>query len=74
MYKLFLSHSGSAIMQDGSTTRNRYSLDLDLLTVRSRVGMMRCSDGTLHYFLDGIDQGVAGTDIPTGQSMSITMR
>ncbi|KAI0236390.1 Neuralized-like protein 4 [Lamellibrachia satsuma] len=58
--------SGSAIMQDGSTTRNRYSLDLDLLTVRSRVGMMRCSDGTLHYFLDGIDQGVAGNDIPSG--------
>ena len=58
--------SGSAIMQDGSTIRNGYRLDLDTLAVGSRMGMMRCSDGTLHFFLDGVDQGVACTDIPTG--------
>ncbi|GFR92101.1 neuralized-like protein 4 [Elysia marginata] len=58
--------SGSAIMQDGATIRNGYPLDLDSLTVGSRVGMMRCTDGTLHYYLDGVDQGVASTDIACG--------
>ncbi|XP_005104477.1 neuralized-like protein 4 [Aplysia californica] len=58
--------SGSAIMQDGATIRNGYPLDLDSLTIGSRVGMMRCSDGTLHYFLDGVDQGVASADIAPG--------
>ncbi|KAK0040385.1 neuralized-like protein 4 [Biomphalaria pfeifferi] len=58
--------SGSAIMQDGATIRNGYPLDLDSLTVGSRIGMMRCFDGTLHYYLDGVDQGVASTDITPG--------
>ena len=35
--------------------------------MNSRIGMMRCSDGTLHYFLDGVDQGVACTDIAHGK-------
>ena len=54
-------------MQDGATIRNGYPLDLDSLTVGSRVGMMRCTDGTLHYYLDGVDQGVASTDIASGE-------
>ena len=60
--------SGSAIMQDGSTIRNGYRLDLDNIVNGSRVGMMRCCDATLHYYFDGVDQGVACTDIPPGQS------
>ena len=55
-------------MQDGSTVRNGYRLDLDSLTVGSRIGMMRCSDGTLHFYLDGTDQGVACTDTPPGKN------
>ncbi|KAL4221121.1 Neuralized-like protein 4 [Mactra antiquata] len=58
--------SGSAIMQDGSTIRNGYPLDLDSVNVGCRIGMMRCSDATLHYFLNGNDQGVACSDIPPG--------
>lgn len=53
-------------MQDGSTIRNGYPLDLDTLTVGSRIGMMRCADATLHYFLNGVDQGMACSEIPTG--------
>ena len=62
--------SGSAIMQDGATIRNGYPLDLDSLSVGSRIGMMRCSDGTLHYYLDGVDQGVASADIASGENIS----
>lgn len=54
-------------MQDGCTIRNNYSLDLDNIVTGSRIGMMRCSDATLHYFFDGVDQGVACTDIPSGE-------
>ncbi|XP_074654148.1 neuralized-like protein 4 [Tubulanus polymorphus] len=58
--------SGSAIMKDGSTVHNGYSCDLDTLITGSRVGMMRKSDGSLHYYLDGIDQGIACNYIPRG--------
>ncbi|KAJ8320876.1 hypothetical protein KUTeg_002463 [Tegillarca granosa] len=58
--------SGSAIMQDGCTIRNGYPLDLDLVTVGCRIGMMRCSDGSLHYYYNGQDQGIACTDLPHG--------
>ena len=53
-------------MQDGSTIRNGYPLDLDSVAVGCRIGMMRCSSGTLHYFLNGVDQGVACSNIPPG--------
>ena len=59
--------SGSAIMQDGSTIRNGYPLDLDNVSQGCRIGMMRCSDGTLHYYYNGSDQGVACGNIPPGK-------
>ena len=58
--------SGSAIMQDGTTIGHGYKLDLDTLVVGSKLGMMHCSDGTLHFYLNGVDQGVACVDIPSG--------
>uniref|UniRef100_A0A672NG69 Neuralized-like protein 4 n=1 Tax=Sinocyclocheilus grahami TaxID=75366 RepID=A0A672NG69_SINGR len=56
--------SGTAIMQDGNTMRNNYSCDLDSLTTGSRIGMMRTATGDLHYFINGLDQGVACTGLP----------
>lgn len=58
--------SGSSVMRDGSTINSNYRLDLDNLRIGSCVGVMRCSDLTLHYYLDGVDQGVACTDVPSG--------
>lgn len=29
-----------------------------------RIGMMRKSNGNLHYFINGLDQGVAATKVP----------
>jgi neuralized-like protein 4 len=58
--------SGSAVMRDGRTVRNGYCCDLDTLGVGSRLGMVRCSDGTLHYTINGEDQGIACTNIPAG--------
>ncbi|XP_077270706.1 neuralized E3 ubiquitin protein ligase 4 isoform X1 [Temnothorax americanus] len=56
--------SGSTVMRDGVTLRNNYSCDLDKLMEGNRIGMMRCSDSSLHYFLDGVDQGPACTSLP----------
>uniref|UniRef100_A0A3Q3NP69 Neuralized-like protein 4 n=1 Tax=Labrus bergylta TaxID=56723 RepID=A0A3Q3NP69_9LABR len=56
--------SGTAIMQDGNTMRNNYGCDLDSLTTASRIGMMRSATGDLHYYINGIDQGVACTGLP----------
>ncbi|CAK9826969.1 Neuralized-like protein 4 [Anthophora retusa] len=56
--------SGSNVMRDGVTLRNNYACDLDKLVEGNRIGMMRCSDGSLHYYLDGVDQGAACTGLP----------
>uniref|UniRef100_T1IVE5 NHR domain-containing protein n=1 Tax=Strigamia maritima TaxID=126957 RepID=T1IVE5_STRMM len=57
--------SGSTVMQDGATVRNGYKCDLDSIGTGARVGMARHSDGTLHYYINGEEQGVACTDIPS---------
>uniref|UniRef100_A0A8C4EKH8 Neuralized-like protein 4 n=1 Tax=Dicentrarchus labrax TaxID=13489 RepID=A0A8C4EKH8_DICLA len=59
--------SGTAIMQDGNTMRNNYGCDLDSLTTGSRIGMMRSASGDLHYYINGVDQGVACSGLPPGK-------
>lgn len=56
--------SGSTVMRDGVILRHNYACDLDKLVEANRIGMMRCSDSSLHYYLDGMDQGVACTGLP----------
>ncbi|XP_078389916.1 neuralized-like protein 4 isoform X4 [Cetorhinus maximus] len=61
---IVMSSSGTAIMQDGNTMRNNYGCDLDSLTTGSRIGMMRSLNGDLHYYINGVDQGVACSGLP----------
>ncbi|OXU27740.1 hypothetical protein TSAR_003159 [Trichomalopsis sarcophagae] len=56
--------SGSTVMRDGVALRHNYSCDLDKLAEGNRIGMMRCADASLHYYLDGVDQGTACTGLP----------
>ena len=37
-----------------------------LIQVKDRVGFTRRSNGCLHFFVNGVDQGVAALDIPPG--------
>lgn len=60
--------SGSSVMRDGVTVMNNYRCDLDSLVVGTRVGMMRHPDGSLHYYVNGEDQGVACENLPPGMS------
>ena len=48
-----------------------YSCDLDKLEEGSRLGVMRKSDGTLHFFVNGEDCGVAATSVPSGNIVLI---
>ncbi|XP_018431504.1 PREDICTED: neuralized-like protein 4, partial [Nanorana parkeri] len=61
--------SGTAIMQDGNTLRTNYGCDLDSLGSASRIGMMKTARGDLHYFIDGVDQGVACTGLPASRDI-----
>ncbi|XP_050683838.1 neuralized-like protein 4 isoform X2 [Leptidea sinapis] len=51
--------SGSTLMKDGVPERSGYPLDLEQLTVGSRVGIMWHADKSIHFYLDGMDMGVA---------------
>merc|ERR1719419_669209 len=56
--------SGCGILTNGKGSRREYgSYNLDELNEGSRIGVMRKSCGTLHYFINGIDQGMAATRV-----------
>ena len=58
--------SGSSVLQNGTTTKSGYACDLDKLEEGSRLGLMRKSDGSLHFFINQQDCGVAATNVPSG--------
>lgn len=51
-------------MRDGMTLRHGYALDLDTVSTGAVIGMKRHRDGSLHYYLDGVDQGEACSGLP----------
>ncbi|XP_066158319.1 neuralized-like protein 4 isoform X2 [Euwallacea fornicatus] len=58
--------SGCGILTNGKGTRREYGdFNLDELSEGDRVGMMRKLDGNLHYFINGLDQGIAAQRVPS---------
>jgi len=56
--------SGAGILTNGKGTRREYGqFNLDELAEGDRIGMMRRSNGNLHYFINGQDQGVAASRV-----------
>lgn len=56
--------SGCGILTNGKGTRREYGeFNLDELREGDRVGMMRKSNGNLHYYINGRDQGVAASRV-----------
>ncbi|KAG5680605.1 hypothetical protein PVAND_010099 [Polypedilum vanderplanki] len=56
--------SGCGILTNGKGTRREYGeFNLDELREGDRIGMMRKSNGNLHYFINGRDQGIAATRV-----------
>ena len=57
--------SGCGILTNGKGTRREYGqFNLDELAEGDRIGMIRKSNGNLHYFINGLDQGVAASRLP----------
>ena len=52
-------------MRDGHTASEEYGRDLDQLKEGDRVGVMRNHVGELHFFVNGRDQGIATSNLPT---------
>lgn len=56
--------SGCGILTNGKGTRREYGeFNLDELREGDRVGMMRKSNGNLHYYINGRDQGIAASRV-----------
>nr|XP_034336321.1 neuralized-like protein 4 isoform X5 [Crassostrea gigas] len=55
--------SGSSILRDGHSVIEEYGADLDQLNEGEKVGVMRTTDGTLHFLVNGVDQGPAANGI-----------
>ncbi|XP_029196603.2 neuralized-like protein 4 [Acropora millepora] len=58
--------SGSSVVHNSATILSGYACDLDNLEEGSRLGLMRKSDGSLHFFIGGKDYGAAATGVPSG--------
>ena len=57
--------SGSSVLKDGHSMIEEYGCDLDQLSEGDVVGVMRTASGELHFYVNGIDQGVAATGLPS---------
>lgn len=55
---------GSEVFHNGRLLRSHYCRTLDWLRVGDRIGVRRCIDGTLHFYINGCDQGAAAQNIP----------
>ena len=56
--------SGSSVLKDGHSMIEEYGCDLDQLSEGDVVGVMRASNGELHFYVNGVDQGVAASGVP----------
>ncbi|XP_075160481.1 neuralized E3 ubiquitin protein ligase 4 [Haematobia irritans] len=56
--------TGNGVMHNGITVIEQYGQNLDRLQVGDRVGVVRKDDGTLHFFVNGVDQGPAASNVP----------
>ncbi|XP_071805443.1 neuralized-like protein 4 isoform X2 [Asterias amurensis] len=57
--------TGNGIMHNGSPIIDEYGLNLDRLRERDRIGVMRKRNGDLHFYINGVDQGIAATHVPS---------
>ncbi|XP_017068306.1 neuralized-like protein 4 isoform X2 [Drosophila eugracilis] len=56
--------TGNGVMQNGVTVIEQYGQNLDRLQVGDRVGVVRKDDGTVHFWVNGVDQGPAASNVP----------
>ncbi|XP_054716329.1 neuralized-like protein 4 [Uloborus diversus] len=58
--------TGNGIMYNGTTVVDDYGCNLDKFKAGDRIGVVVYEDGKLHFFVNGIDQGLAVSHVPNG--------
>ncbi|XP_046404264.1 neuralized-like protein 4 [Ischnura elegans] len=56
---------GNSIYENGENIIEEYGIDLGNIKEGDQVGVMRKDNGTLHFFVNGMDKGPSATDVPT---------
>ncbi|KAG8187410.1 hypothetical protein JTE90_009486 [Oedothorax gibbosus] len=56
--------TGNGIMYNGTTVSDEYGYNLDKLKAGDKIGLVVYEDGKLHFFVNGIDQGLAASNVP----------
>ena len=56
--------SGSDIHCEESSPDSDYPLDLDAVAEGLKVGLKVTLDGNLHFFVNGVDMGIAASGLP----------
>ena len=54
----------SEVRKNGVVVKENFCPSLERLTVNDYIGIKRTSDGSMHFYLNGEDIGVAATGIP----------
>ena len=57
--------SGRSIFINARKTMEAHDRNLSQLSIGDRVGVKRTSAGTLHFYVNGVDQGSAATQQPS---------
>ncbi len=53
-----------SLPNEGDSSLGSVWHDFIVLQVNNRIGVKRCSDGTVHIFINGEDMGVAASNVP----------
>ena len=57
--------SGKTVLKDGSSLLKDYGQDLDELNEGDIIGVQRQTDNSLHFYVNGVNQGIAARTIPS---------
>lgn len=63
-----LSSSGPFLRKNGEQSVKLYPLNLFNVKVGDKLGIWKASDRTLHFHLNGNDQGIASSNLPEGKN------
>lgn len=56
--------SGCTVLRNSESILDEYACDLDSCALGDRVGVQRKRNGELRIYLNGVDQGVAASNLP----------
>lgn len=51
-------------MYCGEVLKPHYCSSIEWLRPGNRLGVKRCADSSLHFYIDGVDQGIGAFNVP----------